>query len=364
MSAGGEPSAPGGPRGASPPSFSEGVQAQPENLRESAAGLRAALAQTDLTRLQEGTVVLSGIGASWHALLPAVRRLRRAGRRAFAVPAPELAATRGLADSYVLISQSGASTEILEALEALPAERVLALSAREDSPLAGSARVTLPLSGRRDSAVSSLSYTATLQALGMLAEQIAPDGEPPVDWGVVAELAAESLERHRGDAELLAAQLVAARTLDAVAAAPALASAGEAALLAREALHLPAAHEQTRQYLHGPLEAVSESFLCLLFGGARELELAGALCGYGAAACVLTAAEEPSPFGAHVIRLAPCAELAAPILQILPVQLAVTAAAATLGLPVQELTRQQADTKAASAPYPAAGQTRSPDAPK
>ena len=329
-------------------SFVEGVRAQPENLREAAAGMRDALAASDLEPLREGTIVFCGIGASWHALLPSVRRLRLAGRRAFAVPAPELAATRGLADAYVLISQSGASTEILEVLASLEGERVYALGARRESPLARAVHDWLPLGERADTAVSTLSYTATLQALGMLSEQIA-DGER-VDWSEVAELAGESLERHRDDAELLAQQLVGCSTLDAVAAAPALASAGETGLLGREALRLPAAAEETRQYLHGPLEPVREGFLCLLFGAARELELAGALSGYGAASCVVTAAQSATPFGAHVIRIAACAELAAPILQIVPVQLAVAAAAATLGLPVQELTRQQADTKAASAP--------------
>ena len=84
----------------------------------------------------------------------------------------------------------------------------------------------------------------------------------------------------------------------------------------------------------------------MLFGGARELELACALAGYGAAACVITAEDGPSPFGAHTIRIAAVAELAAPILQIVPVQLAVAKAAAMLGLGVSELTRQQPDTKA------------------
>jgi glutamine---fructose-6-phosphate transaminase (isomerizing) len=333
----------------SAPGFSEGVHAQPENLREAAGELRASLAATDLGRLREGTLVFSGIGASWHALLPAVRRLRRAGRRAFAVPAPELPATSGLADGYVLVSQSGASTELLDALRALPGERVVALSARADSPLAVAADQVLPLSRREDSAVSSLSYTASLQALGMLSDELAAD-EGRTDWATVADLAAESLQRHLADAQVLAEQLAGSAMLDAVASAGALASAGESALLGREALHLPAMHEETRQYLHGPLESVRQGFMCLLFGAARELELAGALSGYGAAACVVTSADLPAPFGAHVIRIAPCAEVAAPILQILPVQLAVAAAAQTLGLPVEELARQQADTKIAATP--------------
>jgi glutamine---fructose-6-phosphate transaminase (isomerizing) len=325
-------------------SFREGVEAQPQNLRDGAAAIREALDATDLTPLRDGTVVFCGIGASWHALLPAVRALRRAGRRVFAVTPVELAASRGLADAYVLISQSGASTEMLAVLEALGGQPVYTVSARPDSPLPSTVGHWLPLGPRPDTPVSTLSYTATLQALGMLAEQVAPGGES-VDWGGVADLAAESLERHGADAELLAAQLVAAGTLDVVAATPALASAGETALLGREALHLPAAHEETRQYLHGPLESVRDRFFCVLFGAQRELELAASLAGYGAAVCLITDGDGPAPFGAHTIRIAKVGELAAPILQIVPVQLAVAKAAETLGLPVRELTRQQPDTK-------------------
>src|SRR6185437_1008814 len=158
--------------GMSAPSYRDGMLAQPANLLDAATPLRDALAATDLGALREGTIVFSGIGASWHALLPAVRHLRSTGRRAFAVPAPQLPGVRDLADAYVLISQSGRSVELLEAIEALPAERVYALSTRSDSPLAATAGAFLPLSPRQDSAVSTLSYTATLQALGMLAEEL------------------------------------------------------------------------------------------------------------------------------------------------------------------------------------------------
>jgi glutamine---fructose-6-phosphate transaminase (isomerizing) len=330
----------------SAPSYRDGVLAQPANLLDAATPLRDALAATDLGALREGTIVFSGIGASWHALLPAVRHLRSAGRRAFAVPAPQLRGVRELADAYVLISQSGRSVELLEAIEALPAERVYALSTRGDSPLAATAGTFLPLSPRQDSAVSTLSYTATLQALGMLAEELVD--APVTDWAQVAELARESLDRHREDAETLAGALAGANALDAIAAAPSIASAGESALLGREGLHLPADGEETRQYLHGPLEAVREGFCCLIFGSRREVELAASLAGWGARACVITAAHDAGVApGVQAITIAGVAELAAPILEIVPVQMAVAVAGEQLGLGLGGLERQQPDTKIA-----------------
>ncbi len=330
-------------------SFRDGVLAQPENLREAAAGMREALAATDLEPLRSGT---SCSAASARAGTPCSRRCGCCAARA-AVRSPSRrrnsTASRDLADSYVLISQSGASTEVLDALDALGNAPRLRARRPPREPAGGRrARLAAAQQPARHAGLDAL-----LHRLPAGARNARGGDRRPARAGSSGHRSRTSRrsrsQRHGAGAELLAAQLAAAATVDVVAAAPALASAGEAALLGREALHLPAAHEETRQYLHGPLEPVGEGFACLLFGAARELELGGALAGYGAAACVVTAEQGPAPFGAHVIRIAPCDELAAPILQIVPVQLAVAHAAAMLGLEVRELSRQQPDTKIAPA---------------
>jgi glucosamine--fructose-6-phosphate aminotransferase (isomerizing) len=326
--------------------FRDGIEAQPQNLESGAGMLLAALAAADLRPLRSGTIVFSGIGASWHALLPAVRALRRAGRRAFAVPAPELALTGGLADAYVLVSQSGASSEMLDAVERLDGAPVYVVSAREDGPLAlaQTAATWLPLGPLPDTPISTLSYTATLQTLGMLSEAIL-DAPRAADWAQLPQLVQAGIERHDGPAERLAEQLAGVLTIDAVGAAADVASAGETALLVREALRLPASGEETRQYLHGPMEAVDERFGCILFGGERERELAQALASYGATVCMVG---ERAPAGAttvHAFELPAIGETAAPILQIVPIQLTVAHAAAARGRSLDELLRQQDDTK-------------------
>ena len=109
-------------------------------------------------------------------------------------------------------------------------------------------------------------------------------------------------------------------------------SAGEAALLAREALLLPAAEYETRQYLHGPMESVADGFGAVLFGADRELRLAQTLAGYGATVATIGKGAgflvEPDP-----------------ILQILPMQLLVRYVAELRGLRVDSLAREQDDTK-------------------
>jgi glucosamine--fructose-6-phosphate aminotransferase (isomerizing) len=105
---------------------------------------------------------------------------------------------------------------------------------------------------------------------------------------------------------------------------------------------------ETREYLHGPLEAVGPGLGCVVFGGARERDLAAELASFGAAVALLTDAEvadrRPAASGA-TIELPQVSDLAAPILQILPVQLLVDSLARLRGLEIGKLRRHQPDTK-------------------
>jgi glucosamine--fructose-6-phosphate aminotransferase (isomerizing) len=307
--------------------FAEGVRLQAGNLQAGLADVRAALAATDLAPARAGTLVLSGIGASWHALAPAVAALQAAGRRAYAIHPSAL--TAGLGDAFVLVSQSGASTEVIEALERLGSVPVIAVSAKGDSPLARAAGAWLPLGPEADTAVSSLGYTATLLTLGLLTDALL---ERAGDWDALPERVEATLAQAAPRARELAPGFAAVAMLDAIGGGAAEGSAGETALLVREALLLPAAVYETRQYLHGPIESVAPGFGALLFGGQRELRLAGELAGYGA----------------HVATVAPGGDFPIepdPILQILPAQLLVQYAAELRGLAVESLAREQDDTK-------------------
>ena len=294
--------------------------------------MRAALAATDLAPARTGTLILSGIGASWHALAPAVDALQSAGRRAYAIHPSALAGDgiSRLGDAFVLVSQSGKSTEVLDVMERLEGAPTIVISAFGDSPLARAADAWLPLGPEADTAVSTLGYTATLQTLGLLTDALLESRSR--EWDALPELVDTTLARLAPHAQELAPAFTRIRMLDAVGAGPAVGSAGEAALLAREALLLPAAEYETRQYLHGPLESVAHGFGAVLFGADRELRLAQTLAGYGASvATVGKGADflvEPDP-----------------ILQILPMQLLVQFVAELRGLRVDSLAREQDDTK-------------------
>jgi glucosamine--fructose-6-phosphate aminotransferase (isomerizing) len=121
------------------------------------------------------------------------------------------------------------------------------------------------------------------------------------------------------------------------------ATAGAVALLLREAANLPAAGYDTREYLHGPLEAAGPDRAVLLFGSGREVRLAAELAGYGARVVLVTDGDASAP-GLHVVRRPAAAGLAGCVLDILPVQLATAVLAERTGRVIR-LRRMPADTK-------------------
>jgi glucosamine--fructose-6-phosphate aminotransferase (isomerizing) len=331
-----------------PSSFREAIFAQAENLETAGSAARAALAEADLAPLRSGVLVLTGMGASWHALAPAVLMLRRAGRRAFAVSPQDLghAPVRDLADAFLIVSQSGASAEPVAALEQLEGAFLAAITADGEGPLARAANVRLPLGTLPDTPVATLSYTATLQTLGLLCDALLGAG-PGAEWDSLPDLVRETVDDCDVGAGIAAERFRDIQALDAIGSGASVASAGETALLAREGIRISAAGFETRQYLHGPLESAGAGLGCLLFGSDRELSLASALTSYGASVALVTDRQGHAEADANVFVIPRTRELAAQILEILPAQLIANHLAAARGVAIGELRRQQRDTKVA-----------------
>jgi glucosamine--fructose-6-phosphate aminotransferase (isomerizing) len=226
-------------------------------------------------------------------------------------------------------------------MAAIEAGRRVALTNDAGSPLAATVDAVLPLGCDEDTRVSTLSYTATLQAMALLADALA--GRPSPWQVVLVRFAATVLT---ADVGYLAGALTAMSSVDVVAAGVRTASAGAAALLLREAAHLPAAAYATREYLHGHLEAAGPGRGALLFGAGRELALAADLAGYGCTVVLVTDAsgDLPAHPHLHVVRLPGLPGLAGCVLDILPVQLAMHRLAEIRGTPI-ELRHMPADTK-------------------
>ena len=127
--------------------YLEDILDQPQNLARSREVFAQALQSADPSAfVGSGPLVLTGMGSSCFAAMPASHALRAAGRPAFALSATELLEPGGnlLGAAYVGISQSGKSAETVEGLSRVSAPR-LSITNDGSGPLADLADVALPL---------------------------------------------------------------------------------------------------------------------------------------------------------------------------------------------------------------------------
>ena len=324
--------------------FPEGIAAQPAVLASSRASVSAAL--PGLSAPAPGQVVgLVGIGASEHAARSAALEWRRAGLRAFALSAAELSAEdAAAADAYVLVSESGRSSETLAAVEHLGGRPTLAVVNDPGSPLARSCDEVLHLDSGDDSPVYTTGYTASLQALGLLGEHWSGRR---TEWSALPDQAQAVLDGCRERVQALTGAVQAARIVDVVASGTSGASAGEGALLLRESARLLTATHETRNYLHGPMEPLGPEVACLVIGDGREVRLARDTAALGCPTLLLTTRDDVEDAdGLTVLRLPRAASaLGQAVLQMLPLQQLGWAVAEERGLTVDGFRHQQDDTK-------------------
>lgn len=326
--------------------FPEGIDAQPEVLRSSAGTVRAALHH--VPPIAEGAVVaLVGIGASEHVARSAAPIWRALGIRAFALSATELLdAGRPVADVVVAMSESGRSAETVAALERTTGRRV-AITNFPDSPLGAMVDEVVPLGSGPDSPVYTTGYTATIQAIGLLGEHWAAADS---DWSALPDQAAQVIGAARPVVETVVERFDRARIIDVVGSGASLTTAGEGALLLREAARaLTAAHE-THNYLHGPMEPLDPSVCCVVVGAGREVRLAREVSGLGCTTLLVTT---DSGVGAdeHLVPIRlpePASALARTVLEILPLQLLGWSLASRRGLRADGFRYEQDDIKLGS----------------
>src|SRR5204862_2398789 len=116
------------------------------------------------------------------------------------------------------------SAESVAALEQLDGAFVVAISAAADGPMARAADVWLPLGPLPDTPVATLSYTATLQALGLLCEAVL-DSERGADWDSLPDLVNRTLDDCDAQAQVTAARFESIQALDAIGSGASVASA-------------------------------------------------------------------------------------------------------------------------------------------
>src|SRR4051794_35395302 len=326
--------------------FADGVSAQPDVLRQSAAAVRKSL--PGLPAPEDGRLIaLVGIGANEHIARSAASAWRRLGLRAVALSASELM-TEGppIADVVVALSESGRSAETLAALSNTDARRVGVTNAA-DSPMAEVVDDVLLLDSGPDSRVYTTGYTATLQAVGMLGEHWVGAG---TDWSELPGHAASVLDVSADVVEGIVSQFDGARIIDVVGSGTSIAAAGEGALMLREAARAHTATHETRGYLHGAMEPLDAQTACIVVGDGRELQLGRDVAALGCPTLLVTSSDDAaSAQGLTVLGLPPAASpLAQAVLEILPLQTLAGRLARERGLRVDGFRHQQDDTKLGS----------------
>ena len=275
--------------------FLEDIQAQPQALRDLArmyeVGENAALlAQFNSPR----PLLLTGMGASFHAAAICAFTLQHAGIAARAVEASELLfySTALLQDveTVVFVSQSGASAEVLPVVELL-AGRAHLVGVTNDpaSPLGQHAQVTLPLFAGFEHAVATRTYVNTLALLWLFSRQLSG----ALNQNCFAHLRelADAGQTRIEQAEQGVAQwldvLAPARQIVFLGHGPHAITARHAAMMLSEWGKVAATSANIGAFRHGLIESVDADTGIVLFapngrGTASTLALADELRGYGA----------------------------------------------------------------------------------
>ncbi|RMB60213.1 SIS domain-containing protein [Tessaracoccus antarcticus] len=273
---------------------------QPQSLAGTTTAVKQALAGAALPPWRAGEVLaVFAMGASTWAAEFLVHEARRRDRVVLNWPAADW---RGLSFSpaalAIGISESGRSPETIEALARCAGHRIVITNVA-GSPVVAVADTVVPLGSVSDAGVYVSGYTSTLVALALVGESLGLAG-------LADEL--ESAPRRVGEwvpSVMAAVDGLLSRhyattspgSVECVGAGSSFASAGETALLVREAGRLPSACFQTDQYLHGPAEALPGASCCVVFGGGRAVELVQVMVGDGVPVLHISTAPVPGSIG-------------------------------------------------------------------
>ena len=314
---------------------------QPHALEHTLASLEVPSAlQSIATKLRNGgfrSVVLTGMGSSFHALHPFHFALVDYGFAPMMVETGELIHyMKPLFDPKTLIiavSQSGQSAEMVRLLE-LNQHRaaVVGVTNTSESHLAKCAHAVVLTNAGNESSVSCKTYVTALMALEWLIAVLCNR-----DLQVLREemkraypLAQAYLADWKSHVQRFAELLSGIENLFLVGRGSSLAAVGCGALIVKESDHFPAEGMSSASFRHGPFEMLSQNTHVLVFAGDEptrdlNLRLLADIRQQGGRAQLI--GEEALP----PCNLPVTPKCFRPILEILPVQMITLALAAQVG---------------------------------
>jgi glucosamine--fructose-6-phosphate aminotransferase (isomerizing) len=288
--------------------------------------------------------IFVGIGASFAAACAPVWALRSRGIHSWRLGAGDYPLPFPVTSHPIVgISQSGRSAETLAVLESVDPLLRYSVVNTSPSPLSLVTDRSIELGSIPDSYASTIGYTATVAALGMIADRW-NDGTIDPGWATLSAIFHETELQLTSSVRSLATLFSGTTSADFVGAGPAVGSAEAGALLFREVARIHSTGMSTRQYLHGSMESAGNG-VHVLFGDTRELEVATTLSQAGHRVILVTNewVEETETLRTVQLPKLPAAQRA--ILEILVMQILVGEVALSRGIDIEEFVFTNADTK-------------------
>lgn len=219
-------------------------------------------------------IVLTGMGASLHALYPTYRRMAAAG---LPVSVHETAELLSLADGVLtdgcllwVLSQSGASAEVVALLDAVPRSRrttLLATTNDPAGPLARGAHVVMEIHSGQESTVGTGSYVNSLAALALACgHAVGADTAPLRDAPAALAAYLAGWEAHIEDLDRLLPDV----PTFVLGRGSSLAAAWTGALISKEAAGRAVEAMSVPQFRHGPLEMAGPDVATVILAGTPD----------------------------------------------------------------------------------------------
>lgn len=290
--------------------------------------------------------IFLGIGASFAASAAAVWTLRARGIESIRLNAGEYPLPYPASKHPLIgVSQSGKSTETLAVFNSIDHALRISVVNANNSPIAAISATSISLGGIPDSYASTIGYTATIMALGMIAEAWDGGAIDP-SWAGIAPAVRDLEKALAGRIGELVGRLVDAQYTDCAAVAASSGSAEVGSLLLREIARLPSTGMSTRQYIHGAMESAGMG--ChILFGDERELALGRMLARAGHDVILVSPLDVEEEDKLSHIAIPDLSPAQRPILEAIVMQTLAVETAVARGLDPDAFVFQHNDTKVA-----------------
>ncbi len=294
------------------------------------------------TRLREGDfkrVVLTGMGASFHALHPLFLCLNAFGYEAAKAETSELVYSlqQWLEPQTLIIavSQSGESAEIVRLIEENRGRAaIVGVTNTSNSELALHANALILTMAGKEFSVSCKTYITALMALHSIGGFLCAcdASQTRDDLAQTVPAVASYLREWKAHVFEMMDQLRQARQLFLLGRGASLAASGDGALIVKESVRLHAESMSGAAFRHGPLEMVNRETFAVVFAGseptrALQAKLRDDIGRAGGGTGWITEDDGPGAWSLPQTALG-----VRPMLEILPVQMMTLALAAQTGI--------------------------------